>query len=152
MNRSINSVWAFLNARRTIRHVNLSFASHLKEASSVVPWRMSNYLHAHVQKIDYYEQHVLKVFKLPTRPFLPETHFSKSLMVLLQIGLSRGTRGTRSPSYPTHFHSPIPRGMNFGSPRFPDSPPIIPRFPEHWKISRKNWIISEKMNKIRKKK
>ena len=69
----------------------------------------------------------------------------------LQLGLSRGTRGTRSPSYPTHFHSPIPRGMNFGSPRFPDSPPIIPRFPEHWKISRKNWIISEKMNKIRKK-
>ena len=48
----------------------------------------------------------------------------------IHIGLSRGTRGTRSPGNPTHFHSPIPRGMNFGSPRFPDSPAIIPRLPD----------------------
>ena len=83
---------------------------------------------------------------------IPNTASCNFLPMYVYVGLSRGTRGTRSPSYPTHFHSPIPRGMNFGSPRFPDSPPIIPRFPEHWKISRKNWIISEKMNKIRKKK
>ena len=69
----------------------------------------------------------------------------------LQIGLSRGTRGTRSPGSPTHFYSPIPRGMNFGSPRFPDSPPIIPRFPEYWKISGKNLKISKKIRKFQRK-
>ena len=41
--------------------------------------------------------------------------------------------------------------MNFGSPRFPDSPPIIPRFPEYWKISGKNLKISKKIRKFQRK-
>ena len=67
------------------------------------------------------------------------------------VKMCRVTRGTGSPGSPTHFYSPIPRGMNFGSPRFPDSPPIIPRFPEYWKISGKNLKISKKIRKFHRK-
>ena len=72
------AIWGF-------RHVNLSFASHLKEASSVVPWRMSNYLHAHVQKIDYYEQHVFKSFQQSKWNILNTKYFNWLTYVLKYI-------------------------------------------------------------------
>ena len=46
-----------------------------------------------------------------------------------QLGMSRGTRGTRSPRTPAFFPRPVPRWLEFRTPSLPPSPPLFPEFP-----------------------